>query len=165
MKKIIVLSSTVMLFVSSCGNCDSDPESNLQADIAGVYAISSWNAPIPTDLDQDGISSRNLMDETDCYDSSHIILSEDMSYNKSYHFAEAGGESISCNMETDAGTWSTNGSTVRLLSTEGHEVIYAYGSVNQILTRSEADWHFPVSDGDLVYLENGPVNMVFEKQE
>jgi hypothetical protein len=162
--KNILLSIVLLLFVSACGNCDSDPEPALR-NMAGIYAMTSWNAPVSTDLNNNGIPSRNLMDETDCYDNSHIVLSEDMTYTKSYHFAEAVDASIACNSESSTGTWSTNGNVVRLLSADGGEIVYAYGSVNKILTQSETNLYFPISDGGLIYHENGPVNMVFEKQE
>lgn len=165
MKKLPFSLIAVVLLLPSCAICESDPEpSPSQSHLVGTYKMTAWNAPVQVDLDQNGTSSRNLMQESGCYAPSQLTLSANHTYDLSYHFLDVDGESSGCSIEISHGAWYANGDNLRLTASDGEETLYSYGNVNQILTRSETNWQYPVNeDGEMSY-QNGAVNMVFAKE-
>lgn len=165
MKKLSFSLLTLVLILPSCAICESDPEpSPSQSHLVGTFKMTAWNAPVHVDFDQNGTSSRNLMHESDCYALSQLTLASNHTYDLSYHFLGIDGESAGCSVEISHGVWNANGDNLRLTSSNGEETFYSYGEVNQILTRSEANWQYPVNEDGNIGYENGAVNMVFTRQ-
>jgi hypothetical protein len=145
--------------LSSCGICEDDDQRQDDSDIIGNYRMTSWNAPLPTDLNQDGIASRNFMSESMCYNGT-LEISADHTFILDYHYAESVSGSLSCFDSYTTGTWERTGTVLHLTDTLGQTTDYAFGTVNRVLTRSETSWPYPTSEGN----QTGPINMVFAMQ-
>ena len=154
-----------LVTVTACDICDTDPEPAPDTSrYVGTFKISAWNAPVPVDIDQNGIASRNLLTECVCYQPSKIILSANRNYVKHDYYAEVQSAAISCASAITTGIWDVEGNRVRLLSSDGGTEVYNYGEVNEVLTRSESNWIYPiVADGEGAYAQ-GDVNMIFTKE-
>ncbi|MEL6974109.1 MAG: hypothetical protein AAGL29_01790 [Bacteroidota bacterium] len=110
---------TVLAFVSGCGDDDGDNVApNVDADVVGVYDLVEINVSQSLDIDDDGNSSSNLLEEVSCITGT-LTLSENNQWtlNQSnvsvttitggLFFADCAGTGNS------SGTWSaTTGSVV-----------------------------------------------------
>jgi hypothetical protein len=163
--KLILTFGVVLFFCTSCGLCDTDSDNGPNyGRYAGTYNLTAWNAPVPVDIDQNGTSSRNLLTESTCYHPSKIILSPDRNYMKHEHYPVMESTATLCGSVISSGVWTVQGSTIKLVSSEGEEERYDYGEVNDILTRSESNWMYPVVNGGEGAYALGDVNMVFTKE-
>ncbi|RZJ30598.1 MAG: hypothetical protein EOO48_04535 [Flavobacterium sp.] len=156
----------IFIFISglllSC-NCDNDPQP-AEADISGIYRMISWNAPIPVDLNSDGSANRNLMAESECYEGSEIMISGDHTYTITDRGATASGGVLSCSEQINSGTWSRTLNTIHFTSAAGEHQDLAYGTVNQVLTKSVSDGSYPSVSNGQPTTANGALYMVFSHQ-
>lgn len=156
----------IFALLAGCSICDPDADTNSEdiSRFVGTYKLTAWNAPVPVDIDQNGTNSRNLVTESPCYNPSKIILSSNRKYVKHDHYPDMESEGGTCGATLSNGTWAAQGNTIKLQPAAGDEEVYDYGAVNEILTRSESNWSFPImndSEGGYAY---GAVNMVFTKE-
>jgi len=70
MKKIVLILITVALvFLSSCSTEPIDAES-----FQGTWKLTEWSVNIPIDLNNDIISSTNLLEEIDCVSNETLVF-------------------------------------------------------------------------------------------
>jgi hypothetical protein len=166
MKRIFIFCIPMLFYYTGCGLCDPDTGDGQEdtSKYIGTFKLTAWNAPVPVDIDQNGVASRNLVTESTCYHPSKIILSADRNYVKHEHYPIMDAADATCGSVISSGIWSVQGNGIRLVSSNGDEEQYDYGEVNEILTRSESNWSYPtVTDGQGTYAL-GDVNMVFTKE-
>ncbi|WP_019037640.1 DUF5004 domain-containing protein [Psychroflexus tropicus] len=95
-----------ILFLS-CDDDDNSTQTLSQNDIQGEWFLSELNASQPVDLNNDGISTINLTQETDCFDEMTINFEND-TYEFTYPKIEFTGEndqSLVCNNALNVGTY------------------------------------------------------------
>lgn len=90
--------------------------------IEGTYKLTAFNTSIPTDLNNDGTSSTNQLNETACYNNSFLTLNAN-------HTFSADSKGVDIDLGTNAlecftdpviiGTWALSGSTLTITYTDG----------------------------------------------
>nr|WP_292965932.1 MULTISPECIES: hypothetical protein [unclassified Allomuricauda] len=106
-----------MLFVVSCSEDDSNDNGFSSAELVGTWDLVEVNVSDGVDLDGDGSSSSNLMDEESCISGS-IVLRDDSTYqfevsNFTLTAITNGLYYAQCSGSTQAtGAWASNGTEV-----------------------------------------------------
>ncbi|QED38808.1 DUF5004 domain-containing protein [Antarcticibacterium arcticum] len=128
-KNSILLSLTALLFSACSGEDfdDKDAEALDQkmltyietADLVGHWDLSVLRSNIAVDLNADGTSNTNLLEETTCFDVMNIDLKDDMTFtsvNSRMDFAAGEtNDAFACMApRTDVGTWDVQGDTLTL---------------------------------------------------
>lgn len=155
---------------TSCNN-DDDNENN-NDNMAGTYRLSSWNMPVAVDFDNNGTSSTNMMNESNCYNNSVMTVNNDGTYTMTYNSVGINGNTSSCQSQTTTGTWTRNGNTFTTSSGSGSAMTntdYSFSSAgnNQTITRYMTGAQYPSinsTTGDPMY-STGNVKMVFTRQD
>ena len=101
----------VLFLFFSCANDDSS--SNLiepTPTLNGNYILTTLNADVPVDLNNDDITNTNLLEETSCFDIMEVNFNTDGSFsaiNSKFDFnGGASGNEVTCTTRTDSGTLS-----------------------------------------------------------
>lgn len=118
---------SLILMVLAFAACDNEPvdpvikpeDFLIELDVVGTYKMTAYNTSIPTDLDKDGTTSINQMDETTCFSESYIIVNEDNTFSgtiKGIRIVSDGTtKTLDCIYGSDIiGTWEINDSTLIL---------------------------------------------------
>ena len=109
MKKISLLACTLAIAGLGFTSCsDDDSNNNDDVRIEGTYHLVEVNTEDETDLDDDGDSHLNQMEESGCYDEGRITLNDDntFTYVHTAVLIDEGEGSIGCAEETTyTGTW------------------------------------------------------------
>lgn len=128
MKRILSLFffiPSIILFCS-CSSDDSGKDNESPADqLIGTWSLTEFNVNPPQDLNDDDVTSGNLIDELDCLTTT-LVLNADFSWNSTgstldiqhitgdlYH--------ITCttpSQSSNSGTWSFSNNTLSLGSTD-----------------------------------------------
>ncbi len=122
--------------------------------VVGSYKLTAFNTSVPTDLNNDGTSSTNQMNETSCFNNMFIIINSNNTFN-----ADAKGIDIDftnniteCYTDPDYnGTWVLNSNVLTLTYVDGgvtyNDSFIVAGAGNSL--------SLSVSDGDIVGMESG----------
>jgi len=156
------------------GSCSSDDNSdnnnnNNSGSIEGTYNLTEFNTSTPTDFDEDGTSSTNQVNESECYDDVQLTLRADntFTYDIGYITVNNADGSDTCTDYTVNGTWRATNSTITVTyeyngSTE--TVNFARSNEGKRLTETRALTTFPNRNGDGAAINTvGSVQLVFEK--
>lgn len=89
------------------------------AGIAGTYLLTAFNSSVPTDINNDGVSSTNQLNETTCFDNMLLTLNANNTFTASSKGIEIvfNGtiDEVSCFTDPNfTGTWSLSGNTLSL---------------------------------------------------
>lgn len=130
MKTIKNLLSILVIFASltlvSCENEPIDPSlanntnsggNSGNVNVNGTYKLTAFNSSIPTDLNNNGTSSTNQMNEHTCFNDMFLTLNSNHTFNADSRGIEINlaGTGTECYTEPDYnGTWVQNGNTVTL---------------------------------------------------
>ncbi|AWA29386.1 hypothetical protein HYN48_04405 [Flavobacterium magnum] len=132
------------------GNTDDDDDNvstSGMAEIMGNFGLSSLLTSNSQDLDNDGDSSSNLLNETSCYSDSKIKFNNNGTYEETRSFSTLGnlGLSLTCDSETRTGTWTRVGDRVFTRSSGNGSVRTAFDldATTNILSRSENNGDYP----------------------
>lgn len=122
--------------------------------VVGAYKLTAFNTSVPTDLNGDGTTSTNQMNETSCFNNMFIIINSNNTFN-----ADAKGVEIDfsnnitqCYTDPDYnGTWVLNGNILTLTYVDGG-ITY-----NDNFTVAGAGNSLSISapDGEIVGIESG----------
>lgn len=87
--------------------------------IAGTYLLTTFSSSVPTDMNNDGVSSNNLFSETACYNNSLLVLNSNNTFtqtSKGLEIVAVGTtQTTSCFADPDdTGTWSVSGNVLTL---------------------------------------------------
>jgi hypothetical protein len=155
-------------FVLACD--DTEGDDNSRSEVAGTYNLTAFNAPMSVDFDADGTSSSNLLNESDCFDNSKLVLNADGTFTLTDNAVTINGTTASCGSQTTTGIWGRSGNTLTTGSGPGNGVMTNYmyvsesGSSSATITRTIADGNYPSlnGSGDPQW-SVGTVNMVYTK--
>lgn len=121
MKKFLSLMAIALVIVA-CGN-DDDSSENSEASIVGAFVLVEMNLEEPIDLDENGTSSSNLLDEAPCFDSL-VTFSANQTYEASSDVLEVfftsdseGNESITVDCFgpfDETGTYTLEGNVLTI---------------------------------------------------
>ena len=110
---------TLSLLFTACDGDDSTPESLTQNDIQGNWILSELNTSKPVDLDNDGSTNLNLMQETTCFDRMKVNF-EDDTYQFTYpkiNFTGENNQNLSCADTLNTGTYILENNTLAATTT------------------------------------------------
>lgn len=113
MKKLILSLSAVVVILVSCDD-NSKSTSNTQS-IVGNYVLTSLIADIAVDLDQDGSTDTQLMNETTCFD--NVAITFDANGNFTSTISEVGFDAnnvLTCSTIVANGTYSFSNSILTI---------------------------------------------------
>lgn len=132
----VVLAVISFFSISSCNiePVDSDLLGNLinPASVAGTYRMTAFNTGIPTDLNNDGISSTNQMLETTCFNGNIIVINPDGTFTATSKGVEISpSTSITCYSDPDySGTWTLNATVLKLTYVDAGVIVENLFSVS-----------------------------------
>lgn len=119
MKKIAFFALAACATLASCSEDDSTAvNNNTNASLVGTWKLTALNVTEAIDLNGDGTSSTNMVDETGCYDGSTIVFNADNTAVLTMEEADISIDEnmavvINCNMlEPVSGTYVENGNNV-----------------------------------------------------
>jgi len=151
---------------------DTDHNNNntANADLLGQFDLTAFVVGTAQDLDKDGQSSTNLVNEIDCYTSSKIEFNNDGTFERTTAVSSVGnlGLSLECTTSTSYGRWTRNGNTVTTTQTTAGVNVstqYTFNTTAKTLTASDATAQYPVFSLVTSLFANvtGQVNYTFTK--
>ncbi|MDI1257374.1 MAG: hypothetical protein PSV16_14870 [Flavobacterium sp.] len=156
------------------GNSDSDDDnvsSEGRAEVIGNFGLSTLLTATAQDLDDDSDSSTNLLNESNCYASSHIVFNSDGTYTEessSSNLLSSLGLELTCNSETSNGTFIRNGNKVITRMTSGSGTIttnYTLDMETNTISRTDAQGEYPSFNNvtNIYTMTSGSLNYTFTK--
>ena len=163
----LLLLITVFTF-TSCENEPIDPAINLEdfggnngqpiTNIVGTYKLTHFNTSVPTDLNGDGVSSTNQLNETSCLNNSFLVVNTNNTFAADSKGIEidinvdvvtgATTQTIACFEDPPiSGTWAKVGNVVTFTYTEaGENYVESFTVVGNTL-------QYTVNNGEVVGTE------------
>jgi hypothetical protein len=134
------------------GNGQSDSsnlDSSARAKLVGNFDLTSFIVGTALDLDNDGDSSDNLINESSCYASSKINFKNDGTFTKTKSFAVLGAQNLTlqCDSEEITGTWTRVGDKVITRHVSGNANVsteYDFNASSTVVSRSESNVQYPI---------------------
>lgn len=149
---------------------DDDEENNANAELIGNFDLTAFIVATAQNLDGDGDSSTNLMNETNCYSDSNITFNADGTYNEtsSGSILSSTGLSLNCDTKTTIGHWTKNGNTVTTTHLSGNTTIttaYTFDATTHLLKRTDSQGQYPGFNAvtSLFATLTGSINYTFTK--
>lgn len=142
------------------------------AGIVGSYLLTAFNTSVPTDLNGDGTSSTNQLNETTCLNNSFLTINANNTFSTDSKGLEiivgsgGGVDEVACFEDAlITGTWSLTGNQITFTYTDEGEVY------NDTFTVNGNTLTFTIEDGDIVgYAGGAPayltsdITFIFTKQ-
>jgi hypothetical protein len=142
------------------------------AGIAGTYLLTAFNTSVPTDINNDGTSSTNQLNETTCFDDMLLVLNANNTFtanSKGIEIVFNGTvEEVGCFSDPNVtGTWVLNSNTLSLTYTDvGVEYTDDYIVNGNTISATAADGEIVGTEtgtGAPVYLTSD-ITIVYTKQ-
>lgn len=158
------------LAFSSCHHCDDSETIAANADLVGLYEMSSWNSPSATDLNNDGDSSANMMAESPCYDDSILVLQQNGTFTHTNNSIQINKGVVSCaNSQHIAGIWKRSGTTVTTAAMVGGTRIeraytFTETAAGSKLMLNISDTQYPTMSAGNVSWATGTITIEFTKR-
>lgn len=149
---------SITYFISLCilvlVSCESESTSNNNPTLSGNYRLTSLIADVAVDLNQDGATNTQVMNETTCFDTVAINFSNNTNFNASY--SEVGfdvNNVLTCATNMQSGTYTySNGVLSITVPVNGGTVTESH---NVLLTPTTLE--FTVTDADVAnYFSGAP---------
>lgn len=145
--------------------------------VFGVYVMTAFNSSVPIDLNGDGVSSTNSLDETNCFNNSFLTLNQNNTFiaiskgiEINFDFDLVTGEEISTiecfTDESTTGTWAVDGTNVVFTSTDAGETYsdtFAVVGNTLVYTVEEGSVVGTTDDGVPAYLTS-EIEIIYTKQ-
>lgn len=153
------------------GNNDND-ENNTNNEsytkLIGDFDLSAMIVATAQDLDNDGDSSTNLMNETNCYSASHITFNSNGTYteNSSYNILSSGtGVALTCNADVSTGYWYGHGNEIVTRNSVGVVSHFMLNTSNNTITSSDHNDNYATYNAvsHLYAMISGNVDYTYEK--
>ena len=170
MKKIFVLAfSCIALFA-----CSSDDEGSTNGSVAGTWKVTAFTTGVPTDFNNDGVSSTNFLTESGCYDNSTIVLAannvatanfQELDVTFDYNAADPQNSTytVDCLPSTPfTGIWAQSGNSVTV-TIDGEPATFTLTGNTMTVTFDEFV-DIETNDGTETIYEVTSATMVFTKQ-
>lgn len=140
-------------------------------DITGTYLMTAFNTTVPTDLNGDGTSSTNQMEETTCFNNNTIIIYANNTFTATAKGVDivfdGANEVIECFTDPDfSGTWSQNGNNITFTYVDGGESYsdtYVLNGNTISLTYNDGEVVGTTDNGEPVYLTSD-LTFIYTKQ-
>lgn len=150
---------------------DENTSSTAMAEIIGNFDLSSFIVATAQNLDNDGDSSTNLVTESNCYGASNITFNSDGTYEREWSESIVGdlGTSLSCDTQTETGTWTRQGNRIVMYHLSGDSHVMSdltLDTENNTLAQSHDSWEYPSfnSATSLFATLTGAVNLVYTRE-
>ena len=138
--------------------------------VVGTYLLTAFNTSVPTDLNGDGTTSTNQMNETTCLNNSFLTLNSDNTFT-----ATGGGIDIDLTTTPNVITCTTEPPTVGTWSLTGNQLTTTYvdSSVTytDVLTYANNSLTYTILNGEVVGTANGSpvfltsnISLIYTKQ-
>ncbi len=168
--KIKFLSLIALAAIAFSCSDDDDSSSN-STNHAGTYFLTAFTIAEPQDLNGDGTSSSNILNETDCFEGGFIQLNSDNTFTASSEgmditLTNEGVEVVECYDDGNfSGTWSASGNQITMTySSDGDMYTDTFNISNNSIT-------YTVEDGEVVGMSGGnpvyittDISIVYTKQ-
>ncbi|WP_338410123.1 hypothetical protein [uncultured Flavobacterium sp.] len=174
-KSLLLKSLIVLISITSIMSCDIetiDPllAPNVSTGVSGTYLLTSFITSVPTDLNGDGTTSINQMNETNCFNNSFIVLSAAntfISNSKGIEIDGIGTDAVvSCFSDPDySGSWAQNGINITFTYQDAgvsYTDTFVYNGNTLTLSYSDGEV-VGTSGGNPVYLTSD-LTFVYTKQ-
>lgn len=120
--------------------------------VVGTYKLTAFNSSVPTDLNNDGTTSSNQLNETSCFNNSMLTLNSNNTFS-----ADSKGVDIDLTTNTlecftdpvTIGTWSVSGSNLSLTYMDGGT------SYTDVYVISGNTLTYSISGGEVVGMSGG----------
>jgi len=168
------ISSTFLIVVlASCQYEPVDPKVPInpvkpQMNVAGKYKMIAYNTTIETDLNKDGVLSKNQMNETTCFNANYITIQEDNTFlagNDGITIVSDGiKNSLDCEYTLDiSGTWELNANILTLNFIQNNKNFTQQFVVNKgTLTRNiEGEKIVSISNSNAPIFLNSNVELIY----
>lgn len=140
-------------------------------DASGSYKMTAFNIDTAQDLNQDGTSNTNLVNESTCLNNNYLTLSPDGTFTadgKTINLTTtttAPYTSLSCEAEPYSGTWTQNGNQVTLSYLEdgdAYDDVFTYS--NNSLKHTETDTFSVAYMAGMYTILPTSVSIIYTKQ-
>lgn len=127
MRNITAITLAASLALTACGKDSSGPDTG--ADIAGTYTLTTVNgSPLPFTTDEDATYKAEIL-------ASAITLRGDRTFSWSFTGRSTDNGTPTTDSETFTGTYTVNGSAIRLTDSEGYtDATVADGVITIVIT-------------------------------
>ncbi len=165
--KMFMLAAGVAV-AASFTSCERD-EYEMSKDnsgIAGVYALTQYDAPVAVDLNADGTSSANLITESPCFNTSFLRINDDYTYKLSEYYSSGSSGTLICDTLNSSGVWRRNDNifTTTLYTTGGVVDTDYTITADGKLSRTDVNGTYPVSvEGGGFSSATGNISIVYTR--
>lgn len=150
---------------------DSNVNGSAMASVTGDFDLNSFMVGAAQDLNGDGETSGNLVQETDCYGQSNLTLNTDGTFEQTWNYVTITnlGTELSCESETRTGWWTRQGDSIilnHLSGTSNVASIFSFNANGETLTQVNNDWEYPGFNSvtSLFTMLSGTVDLTYAKQ-
>jgi hypothetical protein len=155
--------------VISCSDDDDNNNNTDNSQLVGTYRMTAFNAPMAIDFNNDGTSSVNLMDESNCYNDSFLVVNQNGTYTMTSNTVNIDGTTSSCASEVKTGSWTRSGNTFTTSSGTGANVQrtdFSWNGTNRTFTRNATNFNYPTWNTVTNSPEwgTGNVSMIYTRQ-
>jgi hypothetical protein len=149
LQSIIYIGALFLIF-----SCESDDNTTNFVEptptLNGTYVLTSLDADVTVDLNNDSTTSTNLLQESTCFNIMEVTFNNDGSFSATnskldFNGGDSGNE-LTCTIRTDNGTWSLNANELTLnvsiagsTITETKEIMLTETSFSFTATEDEID--------------------------
>ena len=167
---LLVLLST---FIISCSDDDTTNQTLSSSDIVGNWSLVEINSTPAVDLEDNGNSDPNVMNQTDCFDGMSLDFDNNgnvTAVSSEIDYDDSTSPSFNCSLRTDSGSYTLNNSDLSVTvtldgsqETETLNVDLQNNTLSFIVTESDVADYFNVPSGqsfssinelEFVYLKN-----------
>ncbi len=164
----------LLVFLSSFFSCSSDDDSisGNTVTVEGTWTLSALRVESSFDFNNDGVASRNLFEETPCYDNDFINFNSDGSVNIDTALTEITIEVMSSTEYMhvyecldgfqQSSTWTKNGNTI--IVENGSQDLVGTISGNKLTVVIEDFFQIEMYDGMNFSYPEEDVQLVYTKQ-
>lgn len=149
-----VLDPVILQQINTNANNNPGNGNPTNTTISGTYLLTAFNSSVATDLNGDGVSSINQMNETSCFNGSSITLNANNTFTATGNGVEIDlsttPNTIVCTSEpATTGTWSLSGNQLSTTYVEGG---ITYTDVVTVVGNTLV---YSASNGEVVGIANG----------
>lgn len=138
--------------------------------VVGMYLMTAFNSSVAVDLDGNGSSSTNLMDETNCLDGNFLLINANNTFTSNANGVDiefdGTNEIITCYQDpVFGGSWSLNGNLITFTYTDAgtqytDEYLVSGNTIKIIIPDGEV---VGTANGNPVYLDSN-LEIIYTKQ-
>lgn len=154
----ITLLALLSTFIISCSDDDPQNQTLSSSDIVGNWSLVEINSTPAVDLEDDGNSDPNVMNQTDCFDGMSLDFDNNgnvTAVSSEIDYDDSASPSFNCSLRTDSGSYTLNNSDLSVTitldgsqETETLNVDVQNNTLSFIVTESDVADYFNVPSGE-----------------